>query len=76
VWELTGSLFGILGSSLVSLLMSLTIEVLLKNLNYLSSKNLILSEEIQEIVFDSRQVKRGAAFFCLNGEKTDGHHYS
>ncbi|MDJ0625706.1 MAG: UDP-N-acetylmuramoyl-L-alanyl-D-glutamate--2,6-diaminopimelate ligase [Candidatus Caenarcaniphilales bacterium] len=31
--------------------------------------------EIQSLEFDSRKVNRGSAFFCIRGEKADGHEY-
>ncbi len=49
---------------------------LLKNLNYISVQNLpSLEIDISQIAFDSREVKPASLFFCLQGEKTDGHNY-
>lgn len=32
--------------------------------------------EISSLVYDSRKAERGSAFFCLKGEKSDGHIYA
>lgn len=48
----------------------------LKDLDYILVQNLPnLEVNISQIAFDSRLVKPNSLFFCLTGEKTNGHNY-
>jgi UDP-N-acetylmuramoyl-L-alanyl-D-glutamate--2,6-diaminopimelate ligase len=37
--------------------------------------SVLLNEVVSQIDFDSRNVKKDSAFFCITGEKTDGHDF-
>lgn len=57
---------------LVELLSDISIETLLDK----DASNISLDElEITDICSDSRRVKPGSLFVCLNGKKEDGHNY-
>lgn len=47
---------------------------ILKNIDYTSTGE--LNPEISDLIYDSRKVKEGAAFFCLKGYTSDGHAYA
>lgn len=47
---------------------------LLKNIDFTSKNN--LDPEISGVIYDSRKVESGSAFFCLKGYTSDGHKYA
>ena len=47
---------------------------ILKNVEY-TAKN-ALDPEITDLIYDSRKVSPGTAFFCLKGYTSDGHAYA
>lgn len=55
--------------------MKLSIKSLVAVLNPSLIGSVEREQEITSIEFDSRKVKSGSAFFCLKGEKTDGHSF-
>lgn len=48
----------------------------MKLINLIECKNNLADIEITGITCDSRQVKPGFAFVCINGAKSDGHDYA
>ena len=48
----------------------------MKLINLIECKNKLADIEITGITCDSRQVKPGFAFVCINGAKSDGHDYA
>jgi len=52
----------------------MTLRNLLKGVKIIEL-NISLDEEINDIIGDSRQIKEGCAFICLEGTKFDGHLY-
>ncbi len=47
---------------------------ILKNIDYTSGSK--LNPEITDLIYDSRKVKDGSAFFCLKGYTSDGHAFA
>ncbi len=52
----------------------MNLKKLLKRVSFNLKGN--LNCEIEDVVYDSRKVKKGSLFVCLNGENTDGHNYA
>ena len=47
---------------------------ILKNVDYTAQTS--LDPEISDLIYDSRKVKEGTAFFCLKGYTSNGHDYA
>ncbi len=52
----------------------MTLGEMIKDIKILELKA-DLSEEVSDIAFDSREVKPGCLFVCLDGSETDGHNF-
>ncbi len=47
---------------------------ILKDVSYTAENS--INPEISDLIYDSRKVKEGTAFFCLKGYTSDGHDYA